>query len=228
MTALAAMLPTIGASTAATTAGSAALSASSAAAITAGVGNTAMAAGINAMMPMAMAAPTFSLGSLFSGGMTLASAGLSLFGASSQSQGILAQSRAEARTLEGQAKDQELAAKQEGLRGQQEANDILENLNKTLASQRLAFSASGFDPMSGTAQAVAKNTVKSADVSLGISRSDAILRSLNRRRQAQELIISRGNVLNRASGDARSTFLSGIGSAATSLTDLGMRRIARG
>lgn len=222
MTALAAMLPTVGATAATAAPATAAWIGTSSA-----LGSTL--AGIEgASLAASAAAPAMSLSSLFSGGLTLASAGLSMFGGAQQSEGIWSQARAESRALESQAKDQESMARQEELRGQQEANSILENLNKTIASQRLAFSASGFDPVTGTADAVAKNTVKSADISLGTSRSDAVLRALNRRRQAQELIISRGAVMSKAVGDSRGALYSGIGSAAASLTDLGMRRISRG
>lgn len=236
MTALLAMLPAAmgGTTAAAATAGAAGtLGMSGLAAGLSSLGASAATTG--ALTSMGTAAATslmggtaLSLSSLFSGGLTLASAGMQLMSGFQQSQGILEQSKADARALELQSNDQILAAKNEELRGKQDANDILDTLNKTLASQRLGFSQNGVDPLSGTASAVAKNTSKTANLSLGTSRMDATMRSITRRRQAQEMLIQRGNVLRRGVSDSGAAKLSGFGTSASTITDLYTRRINRG
>lgn len=169
-----------------------------------------------------------SFSSLLSGGLTLASAGASLMGGVSQSRMIAEEALAEMRSLDLQSRDQELQARQAELQGKQEANNILEDLTRTIAAQRLAFSANGFDPLTGTAESVYRQTSRAADLSLGTSRQDAVLRAMTRRRQAQEMIYQRGVTSLRSRAESSAALTSGAVSALGTLGDYVTRQVDRG
>lgn len=178
----------------------------------------------SAVVPQA----TLSLGSLLSSGLTLASVGSSVMGGYQQAKSSLQQSKAEARALELSSKDDELGAKQEELRAKQEANTIMDNLNQTLAAQKLAFSGNGVDPSFGTPVTTANTASRMANINTGISRTDAMLRALSRRRQASESLTQRSIVLQRGINDSQNARLAGIGRGLGTLEDFANRRIRRG
>lgn len=155
----------------------------------------------------------FSALSALNTGFTLASAGLSLFGGMQQSDAIAQQTKAEARALEVQATDDMIAARQEELAGRQVALDIQDRLNRTISAQRLAFAANGVDPLFGTPMEVAAESRTIAGRQMSVTRSDAALRGLSRRRSAAERIMARSARIQSGSAAGSSAMLSGISGA---------------
>lgn len=164
----------------------------------------------------------FSALSALNTGFTLASAGLSLFGGMQQSDAIAQQTKAEVRALEIQATDDMIAARQEELAGRQVALDIQDRLNRTISAQRLAFAANGVDPLFGTPMEVAAESRTIAGRQMSVTRSDAALRGLSRRRSAAERIVARGARIQSGSAAGSSAMLSGIsGSVGAGLSYIG-------
>jgi hypothetical protein len=146
-------------------------------------------------------------------GLNLGSAAMRLFASEEAAQANITQARQIARGLELDAQQSVLEARQEELRGKQESNDILDNLRRTIAAQQLAGATNGIDISFGSVPALADNARERADRQLSISREDALIRSLSRRRQAVEQRISAANTITAAKQKNRSTRISGVASA---------------
>lgn len=221
------LVATIGASmagsgAASATVGSAALGGTTTAALL----NTAAgsAAGFSAMAGTAGAGLTLST---LASGMSLASGALSLFG-DNGAKDALASSQAQARALELQSQEERIAAKQEELAAKESGNAVLDRLNRTLASQRLAFSANGVDGDFGSAKALAENSIEGAGRDLALTREDTVQRLLARRRQSSELLRQRGIVLANGMSGANAARRQGAIGAVTTFGNYLDRRIARG
>jgi hypothetical protein len=110
---------------------------------------------------------------------SLASAGLQVSGARQQSQALTIQAQQQQQT----AAVQDQVAQQEALRGQEAANQVRENLFRTLASQRAQYAAAGL-VLEGTPQDVADQTVAQADRELQIQAGDTAVRVASARQTA--------------------------------------------
>ncbi|PZQ48894.1 MAG: hypothetical protein DI551_00760 [Micavibrio aeruginosavorus] len=163
-----------------------------------------------------------------SNGLTLASAFSSLFGGMQDAQFIKDQGAQQAYALEMSAREDALDASQEALRGKQETNDMLDNLIQTVASQRLQAAAGGVDPNFGTPVSVNENARNLANRQMGVTRQDAQIRALARRRQSWARREDALNTTSAASQKASSAVLGGIAQAGGSVGTLISRRIARG
>ena len=168
------------------------------------------------------------IGDLASGGLTMASASLSLFGGSQAGDVARAHAQSTAQALTLRSGEERLQARQEELAAKQSGNAVLDRLNRTLAAQRLAFSANGVDGDFGTGAAIAENAFDAAGDEIMLSRADANMRILARRRQSHELLRQRGIVLARGSRDAAGAQMQGVASGLSALSDLSHRRTRRG
>lgn len=186
----------------------------------------AMASGVSGLA--AGSGAGLSIGSLLTNGLSFASAGLSLFGSMQESDAILEDVRAQARALEFQSREDEQEARMAEIQGQQEANDVLENLNQVLASQRLAFAANGIDPSFGTPQSVSEQTRRQAELQLATSRDNTRIRALSRRRQGAERLIGASNLYIRGQSEAATARRTGLIKGATTGADIFIRRANRG
>jgi hypothetical protein len=166
--------------------------------------------------------------SAVSTGLTLASAATSLFQGNQQAAAVPMQVMPEARALTFESEQDEMEARQIEIDAQRESNDLMERLNRTLAGQRLAFSANGVDPSFGTPVSVAENSRKEANLQASRTREDAKLRALTRRRQAQERLIERGSLFTAAESRMGSLRTGGYVKAAGTVADLIDRRAGRG
>lgn len=166
--------------------------------------------------------------STLSTGLTFASVGSSLFGGMQQASAIRAQSEQEAYALNMAAREDTLEAKQEAVRGKQETNDMMENLMQTIASQRLAYINNGVDPGFGTPENLGEATRDFANLQMGMTRRDAQIRTIARRRQAFARREESLNTISRGKSGATSALLEGVGRAGGGVADLITRRQARG
>lgn len=173
-------------------------------------------------------AGAFSLGTALSTGLTMASAASALFGGAGQAGAFKAQAKQEAYALNMNAREELLGSERETLRGKEETNSAMETLFKTIASQQLAYSSGGLDIGFGTPVNVMESTRKTANLQLGVTRDDARLRSLSRRRQASAMREQSINVQRSGAQNASSAIMSGIGGAAGSIGSLIDRRTSRG
>lgn len=161
-------------------------------------------------------------------GLTLASGAMSLFGGNQAAYAEQINAKTQARALELSAQEDLLSAKEEEIKGKQDSNNIMDTLIQTIASQRLATAGNGVDTSFGTPVSVEDSTRKIANLQMGITRDDALVRSLSRRRQAWSRREEAMNVLSAGKENARAARNKGIGGALGSINDLVMRRIERG
>lgn len=223
MTVIGEMLGMATAATAAATTTAAAAGTTSAALLAAPAGLGA-AAGFSATTTGLTAAGVFSA---LQTGFSLASASSSLFG-NLDAELAEIQAKQTAESLELESEESRLLGDAERIRGLQESGDILAETNKVLQAQAVSFAANGLDVSFGTTVTTRESSARNADIQNSLSREDAQIRSLSRRRQARELLLKRDAVLN-ASGYATSANNKrNTTSAAYSLYDLGLRRLNRG
>lgn len=133
---------------------------------------------------------------------SLASAGLQVSGARQQSQALAIQSQQQQQT----AAVQDQVAQQEALRGQEAANQVRENLFRTLASQRAQYAAAGL-VLEGTPQDVADQTTRQAERELDIQAGDTAVRVASARQTAANSRISATLLTDRASSTMSSASL---------------------
>lgn len=170
----------------------------------------------------------FSILETVSAGVSLAGAAAQLFSSREQEQAIRANTAMQSEALELQARDQDLEAERERLRGKQEANQIMDTLRQTLAAQQVAFAANGIDLSFGTPVNVAQSSRNLAEQQLGVTRTDAQLRAVARRRQAASLRLEASNRRVAGAQEANITRQTGTIGALGAVQDLANRRIARG
>lgn len=170
----------------------------------------------------------FSVMDALSTGLTLASVAQSLSGGRQQGGAIAMDTLAQADALSFEAEEDLLEARDEEIAGEREANNILERINRSLASQQLAFSANGIDVSFGTPQNVAANTQKIGEAQASTTRQDARVRAFSRRRQANERLISRGNILQSGAAQSSAAVQSGVTSAINTAAESVFRRVNRG
>jgi hypothetical protein len=161
-------------------------------------------------------------------GLTMGSAASDLFGGLFNAFGTLQKGQQEASSLRMAAAEQDLQAQQEEIKGKQGANNIMDNLIQVIASQRLAASANGIDPSFGTPNAVASTTITTADRQIDATRTNAMLNSLVRRRQAASDLWEAGNVSSSSFVNAGAAGFSGAVKAFGDLADAAQVRINRG
>lgn len=171
---------------------------------------------------------SLTLGSVLSTGLSLATAASSLFSGFGQAGALQQQAGQEAKALSLSAQEDELSAKQEETRGKQQSNDIMNQLLQTIGSQRLAFASNGVDVNFGTPENVAAQTRKIAGIQLGVTRTDAQISALARRRQASARIEEGLNLRNTGKQKAGAAVMGGLGDAGGAINDLVSRRINRG
>lgn len=171
---------------------------------------------------------TMTLGSALSTGFTLASAASSIFGSIQQAGAINAQAEQDAYAATMAAREDMLDAKQEGIRGKQEVNAIMDNMIQTIASQNLAFAVNGVDPNFGTPTSVEKSTRKLADLQIGVTRSDAQVRALARRRSSYARTEDGLNIRSNTKDRAGQSVMGGFSSSGGTIANLVDRRISRG
>ena len=133
---------------------------------------------------------------------SLASAGLQVSGARQQSQALTIQAQQQQQT----AAVQDTVVQQEALRGQEAANQVRENLFRTLASQRAAYAAAGL-VLEGTPQDVADQTAHQADRELQIQAGDTAVRVASARQTAANTRTSATLLTDRASNTLSSAGL---------------------
>jgi hypothetical protein len=172
----------------------------------------------------------FDIGNLqsLSTGLSLASVGATLFGARDQADAQLVDARQRSRAALFDAQEMDLEAQREEVRGKQEANNILDALRQTLAAQRVAFAANGVDTGFGTPVSVQQETRDVADRQLSVTRSDALIQAISRRRQAAALREESGNILTSGRATARNTRRTGLINALGGAAELVQRRADRG
>lgn len=134
------------------------------------------------------ASSIFTLSNLFSG-LSLASMASDIFGG-------FAEGKAASDQLSQEAQQNFMSAKQDELQGQQQQNDINENLRQTIATQRLAYSGAGIDFSFGTPAKLEKSLQNQAEMQLGTSRDNAMLKSLARRRAGYIALSQRSQAQN--------------------------------
>lgn len=152
--------------------------------------------------------------SALSTGLTFASMASDLFG------GIMG-GEAQSDSLKMEARAATIDAKQEEIRGKQEANDIMENMLRTVAEQRLAFAGGGIDSGFGTPLALAENMRNLSERQLDTSRFNTVMGVLSRRRAA-------ANALSQRSGAMMGSVMQGVGSAGKTFTNYVAGRQNRG
>ena len=170
----------------------------------------------------------FSLGTALSTGLTLASASSALFGGFGQADAFKAQASQEAYALNMSAREETLAAKEETLRGKRETNNIMDNLVQTIASQKLAYAANGVDIGFGTPVSVNESTRRLTDLQMGVTRDDARIRSMARRRGATATREQALNTITAGKQKSSAAMTGGFSSAGSSIANLIDRRISRG
>lgn len=176
------------------------------------------------------------MGTLFSGsalsalstGLTLASASSSLFGGLQQASALKTQGAQEAWALNMTAREDMLSAKEEVTRGKEEANDIMDAMIQTIGQQRVAAAANGMDIGFGTPVSVENATRDLANLQLGVTRSDAQIRSIARRRQSYATRQRASAVRSASQQNAGSALMSGAAGAGQAIGALVDRRIQRG
>jgi len=210
-----------------TAGGAAAGTAVSAAALPAVVSSGTAIAGLGTATAGAAAGGGSILGML-STGTTLASTALSLFGGFSQGNAIESQAMARASSMQLQAHEMELQAEQEEIAGKQRSNEILDNMVQTLASQRLAYAGNGMDPSFGTPVSVAGSTRRQADLQLSVSRDDAQMKAMARRRSARARLIDAANIRASGSTSADAARMTGIAKSIGTVGDYAIGRSIRG
>lgn len=174
----------------------------------------AMAAGIPLTAATTGAAGAGSLLGSLSTGLSIASMASDLMG------GIMGGAQ-QSEALKMEARSGMIAAKNEEIRGKQEANDIMDNMIQTIASQRLAFAGAGVDSSFGSAAALQENTRTLAERQLDTSRMNTNMAVLSRRAGAYGALSQRGST-------QMQSVVSGAGSAAKTLTNMLAGRARRG
>lgn len=136
-----------------------------------------------------------------------------LFGVvSSIGSGIAAAGAAEA-----EAKQHEFAAKDEFIAGRETSAALKQELAKTIGNQAVAFAAGGVDLGSVSVGTAKRQAIDDAERELGIASSQALSRSLQRRRAAANA---------RARG--RSAIFQSVVGGLGQIADFGMDAYARG
>lgn len=159
---------------------------------------------------------------------SFASASMTIFGGQQQASYLRSQGAAEAQALYFRSEQSLIDAKQAELQGQQKSNEILDNLVKTLATQRLNFSGNGMDPTFGTPVDVARSTQATADLQLSTTRSDARQLALSRRIQSASYLAQRSAALSAAKQGAGEAILKASAVAGDTLDKAYQRGLARG
>lgn len=146
--------------------------------------------------PTQSGAPLPATSTLLASKMNLGSMALSLFSGAAQGYGDVTAAKQKSQALQFQAQDQQMQAKEETIRGQEQSNQIMDNMNQTLAAQRLAFSGNGMDLNFGTPVSDAASTQKLAENQKGITDNNAALAAATRRRQSYALQQDAANTLS--------------------------------
>lgn len=170
----------------------------------------------------------FNVLSVLSTGLNLASAGASYFGARDAAGAQLADYTQASTAADFNAQESDLQARQEQVRGRQAANQIMDDLIQTLASQRVGFAANGVDVSFGTPKSVGAQTIDLASKKLDIVQSDSLMSQIAARRQAAAYRQESASLLAKGQASARNTKRAGAISAAGQISDLVNRRIERG
>jgi len=166
--------------------------------------------------------------STLSSNLNLGSMALDLFAGGTKAYGDMAAASQKSQALNFQAQDQLLQAKQETLKGQQDSNQIMDNMVQVIAAQRLAFAGNGMDVGFGTPVATEANTTKLAENQLSVTRANAQIASLSRRRQASALLQEGANTISSAQYTAAADIGKGVISALGSNAEIVQRGLARG
>lgn len=161
-------------------------------------------------------------------GLSLASASASLFAGNDRADAMLEDSRQRSRALDMQSQEEMLEAQREEIRGKQEANDLMDSLRRTIGSSRLASASQGVDIGFGTPVSVEDATRNLANMQLSVSRSDAQIKALARRRQGSALKEEGINVMASGRASAANARSAGRIDAMGTLADLAERRSRRG
>lgn len=183
-----------------------------------------VAAGMSASAASAVATTA----TVLSTGLTLASAGSALFGGIQDAQMMKSQSKMQAQALEMSAREDLLDAKTESIRGKQETNDMMDSLLQTVSSQRLSYQANGMDANFGTPVSLNESTSRLANLQMGITRSDAQVRAIARRRQSYANTIEAQNTLTVGKQKASSAITGGVLQSGGGIVNLIERRSSRG
>lgn len=166
--------------------------------------------------------------SILSSGLGLASMGASLFASGEAADATLVNARQQSRALDLSAREEEIEAEREITRGKQEANNKMDELIRTISAQRASFAGNGIDVFFGTPNATAKNARDLASLQLSVSRDDATMKSLARRRQAAALREESLNTAVSAQATAKNQRLQGGITALATGADMLQRRVNRG
>lgn len=153
------------------------------------------------------------------GGLALASAGLQISGARQQA----VTSQVQATQAGVSAQQQELVARQEELRGQQQANQVRENMLRTLAAQNARYAAAGAVLGDGSPETVADDTRREAELQLAIGGSNATARAAAARSGAASQRIQASLLADRGEG-AQTAAVFSAGASLFDLVDRGAQR----
>lgn len=159
---------------------------------------------------------------LASFGSTLASASMSYFGGRAESQIASMEAQSQAESLQLASNEQKIQARQEELSAKQSGIEILQRLKKNISSSQLAFSGNGVSGSSGSGFALAEQSIKNAGDDLQVSRGEANMRILQRRRLALDYARQRSLVL------AQSNSNSGLSKGLSTVSDYLERQAQRG
>lgn len=165
---------------------------------------------------------------LLSSGLSLGSAAFSMFGAQQQASATLANARGQSRALELSAQEDLLSAREAEIQGRQEANNIMDSMIRAIAAKRLESSNAGVDPDFGTPVSVVDSIRRQADLQLGVSRHDTIMRVFSRRRQALARRQEGAQIMESAFNTAIGQNVGGLAAAGGQLGQMITRRQRRG
>ncbi|MDI1227356.1 MAG: hypothetical protein PSY14_06715 [bacterium] len=171
---------------------------------------------------------TDGISGLLAHGLNLGSSFSDMFAGQLEGLGHTLDARQKSSSLEMQAREQELQAQQELIKGKQDANDVLDNLVQTIAQQKLTFAANGIDPNFGTPVSTYEATKEIAGRQMSVTRENATMNALSRRRQAAAFRAEGANTVSNAKWQSAGSVFQGTVRAGGTYADEAMRRINRG
>lgn len=160
--------------------------------------------------------------------LNLGSMALDLFAGGAQAYGIKQEAKQAASALEFQSKDILLQAKQEEIKGQQTSNQIMDAMLQTIAGQRAGFAAAGMDIGFGTPVSLEASTRKLAERKTGVTKGDALMMAVTRRKQSAAILEERANVLSTGEYSATAALAEGGIRAYDTYAEMVRRKVARG
>ena len=165
---------------------------------------------------------------MLTSGLNLGSAAFSIFSAQQQASATIANARGQSRALALTVQEDLLSAREAEIQGRQEANNIMDSMIRAIAAKRLESANAGVDPDFGTPVSVGDSIRQQADLQLGVTRHDTLMRVIARRRQAYARQQEAAAVMESGYNTAAGQSLGGLAAAGGQIGQMMMRRENRG